>query len=67
MDASDALKWIENEIEILKNMEKHENVISYLDSFISIVDEEYKIYHIVTNFYEVFSIYYQYNKQSAII
>jgi len=67
MDGSEALKWIENEIEILKNMEKHENVISYLDSFISIVDEEYKIYHIVTNFYEVFSIYYQYNKQSAII
>ena len=34
-------------------MLKHENVISYLDSFITILDEEYKVYHIVTNFYEV--------------
>ena len=51
---SEELKSILNEIEVLKKLSsKSEYVINYLDSFSTIVDDEYKVYHIVTNIYEV--------------
>ena len=53
IDLSDQLKWIEDEINILKSLNKSEYVINYLDSFIEIVDSEYKVYFIATTFYEV--------------
>lgn len=54
IDLSDQLKWIEDEINILKSLSNQsEYVINYLDSFIKEVDSEYKVYYIVTTFYEV--------------
>ena len=51
---SEELKSVLNEIDILKKLStKSEYVINYLDSFSTIVDDEYKVYHIVTNIYEV--------------
>ena len=50
---SEELKSILNEIEVLHKLtSKSEYVINYLDTFSTIV-EEYKVYHIVTDIYEV--------------
>jgi len=50
---TEQFKSILNEIEILKKLStKSEYVINYLDSF-SIDVAKYRIYHIVTNLYEV--------------
>ena len=54
IDLSDQLKWIEDEINILKSLSnRSEYVINYLDSFVEEVDSDYKVYFIVTTFYEV--------------
>ncbi len=51
---SEELKSILNEIEVLQKLtSKSEYVINYLDTFTSILDNEFKVYHIVTNLYEV--------------
>ncbi len=51
---SGELKSILNEIEVLQKLtSKSEYVINYLDTFTSILDNEFKVYHIVTNIYEV--------------
>ncbi len=51
---SEDLKSILNEIEVLAKLSsKSDYVINYLDTFTSIVDDDYKVYHIVTNLYEV--------------
>ena len=53
---SEELKSILSEIDVLKKLSsKSEYVINYLDTFISFLgdDNEYKVYHIVTNIYEV--------------
>ncbi len=43
-----------NEIEVLKKLSsKCDYVINYLDSFASTIDNEYKVYNIVTSIYEV--------------
>ncbi len=48
------LKSILNEIDVLKRLSfKSEYVINYLDSFTTILEDEYKVYHIVTDIYEV--------------
>jgi serine/threonine protein kinase len=50
---SEELKSILNEIDVLKKLSsKNEYVINYLDSF-SIDVARYRIYHIVTDIYEV--------------
>ena len=50
---SEELKSILNEIDVLKKLSsKNEYVINYLDSF-SIDIARYRMYHIVTNIYEV--------------
>jgi len=50
---TEQLKSILNEIDILKKLStKSEYVINYLDSFSTDV-AKYRIYHIVTNLYEV--------------
>ena len=53
IDLSDSedLKSIEKEIELLKSI-KNEYLINYLDSFSNIIGE-YKIYHVVTDLYQV--------------
>ena len=55
VDISDTLKWIEDEIDTLKTLSgKSEYVINYLDSFVTYIeDNEFKIYHVVNNLYEV--------------
>lgn len=54
IDLSDQLKWIEDEINILKSLSNQSQyVINYLDSFIQELDSKYKVYFIVTTFYEV--------------
>ena len=54
IDLSDQLKWIEDEIDILKSLSsKSEYVINYLDSFVEDLNSKYKVYSIVTTFYEV--------------
>ena len=53
---SEQLKAILNELDVLKKLSsKSEYVINYLDTFITFLgdDNEYKVYHIVTNLYEV--------------
>ncbi len=51
---SEELKAILNEIDVLQKLtSKSEYVINYLDTFTTIVEDEYKVYHIVTNIYEV--------------
>ena len=51
------LKSILNEIDVLKKLSgKSEYVINYLDTFTSILEDEYKVYHIVTDIYEVNNI-----------
>ena len=53
IDISDKLKFIEDEIILLKSLRnKSDYIINYLDSFIEEISS-YKIYNIVTNFYEV--------------
>ena len=48
------LKSISNEIDVLKKLSaKSEYVINYLDTFTTILEDEYKVYHIVTDIYEV--------------
>ena len=50
------LQSVLKEIEVLKRLSwKSDYVINYLDTFISFLgdDNEYKVYHIVTNLYEV--------------
>ena len=48
------LKSILNEIGVLQKLSlKSDYVINYLDTFSTIVEDEYKVYHIVTNIYEV--------------
>ncbi len=56
---SEELKAILNEIDVLQKLtSKSEYVINYLDTFITFLgdDNEYKVYHIVTNIYEVIFI-----------
>ena len=57
VDATESieLKTILNEIDLLKKLSsKSKYVINYLDTFSTLVDDdEYKVYHIVTNIYEV--------------
>jgi len=54
IDLSDQLKWIEDEINILKSLSNQsEYVTNYLDSFVEEVDSDYKVYYIVTTIYEV--------------
>ncbi len=51
---SDELQSILNEIDVLKRLSsKSDYVINYLDSFSTLVDNDYKVIHIVTNLYEV--------------
>ena len=48
------LQSILNEIDVLKRLSsKSQYVINYLDSFTTILEDEYKVYHIVTDIYEV--------------
>jgi len=48
------LQSVLKEIEVLKRLSsKSQYVINYLDSFTTILEDEYKVYHIVTNIYEV--------------
>ena len=55
---SEELASVLNEIEVLKTLtSKSEYVINYLDSF-SIEVANYKIYHLVTDLYEVILIKY---------
>ena len=55
---SEELASVLNEIEVLKTLtSKSEYVINYLDSF-SIELRNYKIYHLVTDLYEVILIKY---------
>ena len=57
LDATESveLKTILNEIDVLKKLSsKSQYVINYLDTFATLVDDdEYKVYHIVTDIYEV--------------
>ena len=56
IDATDTeeFKSILKEVRVLiKLSSKIENVINYLDTFSTIVEDEYKVYHIVTDIYEV--------------
>ena len=56
IDATDTeeFKSILKEVQVLiKLSSKIENVINYLDTFSTIVEDEYKVYHIVTDIYEV--------------
>ena len=58
VDATESveLKTILNEIDILKKLSsKSQYVINYLDTFSTFLgdDDEYKVYHIVTDIYEV--------------
>ncbi len=46
------MKLIIKDIEILRGL-KNDYVINYLDSFELMFNAGYKIYHLVTNFYEV--------------
>ena len=51
---SEQLKSVLKEIEVLKKLSaKSEYVINYLDSFSTDLSSRFKIYHIVTNLYEV--------------
>ena len=51
---SEELKAILNEIDVLQKLtSKSEYVINYLDTFTTIVDDDHKVYYIVTNIYEV--------------
>ena len=60
---SEELKSILNEIEVMQKLTpKSEYVINYLDSFSTDVLSRFKIFHIVTNLYEV-----SYRKYYAII
>ena len=53
IDMENAIKWIEDEIEILKKISSP-YLINYLDSFSTIMgDNEYKCYHVVNNYYQV--------------
>ena len=48
------LQSVLKEIEVLKRLSwKSDYVINYLDSFATILEDEYKVYHIVTNIYKV--------------
>ena len=56
IDATESveLKTILNEIDVLKKLSsKSQYVINYLDTFSTIVDDDHKVYYIVTNIYEV--------------
>jgi hypothetical protein len=51
---SEQFKSVLNEIEVLKKLSsKSEYVINYLDSFSTDVLSRFKVYHIVTDIYEV--------------
>ena len=51
---SEQFNSILNEIEVLKKLSsKSEYVINYLDSFSTDLSRNFKVYHIVTNLYEV--------------
>ncbi len=51
---SEQLKSILKEIEVLKKLaSKSDYVIKYLDSFSTDLSRNFKVYHIVTNLYEV--------------
>ena len=51
---SEQLKSVLKEIEVLKKLSsKSEYVINYLDSFSTELSRNFKVYHIVTNLYEV--------------
>jgi len=48
------LQSVLNEIDVLKRLSsKSQYVINNLDSFTTILEDEYKVYHIVTDIYEV--------------
>ena len=56
IDATDTeeFKYILKDIEVLiKFSSKNDYVINYLDTYSTVVEEEYKVYHIVTDIYEV--------------
>ena len=56
IDATDTeeFKSILKDIEVLiKFSSKIDYVINYLDTYSTVVEEEYKVYHIVTDIYEV--------------
>ena len=54
---SEQLKSVLKEIEVLKRLSsKSEYVINYLDSFSTDLSRNFKVYHIVTNLYEVKNI-----------
>jgi len=56
IDATDTeeFKSILKDIEVLiKFSSKNDYVINYLDTYSTVVEEEYKVYHIVTDIYEV--------------
>jgi hypothetical protein len=54
VDATEEINSTLNEIEILKKLSSQsEYVISYLDSFSSTLEGEFKVFHIVTDIYEV--------------
>ena len=51
---SEQLKSVLKEIEVLKKLSsKSDYVINYLDSFSTDLSRNFKVYHIVTNLYEV--------------
>ena len=55
-----AIKWVEDEIEILKKISSP-YLINYLDSFSTIIeDSEFKCYHVVNNYYQV-NFYFSFN------
>jgi len=59
-DMRNAIKWVEDEIEILKKISSP-YLINYLDSFSTIIeDSEFKCYHVVNNYYQV-NFYFSFN------
>jgi len=64
---SEELKAILNEIGVLQKLtSKSEYVINYLDTFSTILEDEFKVYHIVTNLYEVKYSNLSHNKLSTV-
>ena len=67
-EISESLKWVEEEIEVLKKLSgKSEYVLNYLDSFVTLIDDnEFKVYHVVNNLCEV-NIYIKFRLYCTII
>jgi serine/threonine protein kinase len=68
VEVSESLKWVEEEIEVLKKLSgKSEYVLNYLDSFVTLIDDnEFKVYHVVNNLCEV-NIYIKFRLYCTII